>query len=133
MRRFLSALLLLFIGVMAPLAGTTVKVCLLDGSIRGSGLTAEAKASASQTKCCGDCGEKEHEECCAVLEQLPDSTPPASPWELPPAVAMDLPPAVMAPVVKVIEITTSTYRPDVPIRGPDSPAAFRAKLAVWRI
>lgn len=66
------------------------------------------------------------------LEDLPDAPAPSSPEGLPDIAAIDLPPpAFDLPPAVLVE--ASAFEAAAPIRGPDSPAAWRALLEVWRL
>ncbi|MCW1886755.1 hypothetical protein OKA04_18595 [Luteolibacter flavescens] len=85
-----------------------------------------------KSKCCPDCGEHQEESCCVDLEDLPDATAPSLPEGLPAIAAIDLPPVIFV-LPPVVLVEASVYEAAVPIRGPDSPAAWRALLEVWRL
>lgn len=129
----LAAFLLICFGILVPTAGASVRVCLMEGATMGGGPTSFGKTSSVKPKCCeDDCGTQDHEECCADLKQLPDSTLPVLSVALPALVGVDLPLLVFVPpAIPVVE--KNVFQPSVPIRGPDSPAAHRALLGIWRI
>ena len=132
MQRILAAILLACFGMLIPTAATPVRICLLEGKIFEGGFSSFEKTHSEKSKCCQDCGSNGNEGCCAELKQLPESPLPVVTIALPDLVPMDLPPvAFMAAPVPVG--TEMVYHPSVPIRGPDSPAAHRALLAIWRI
>lgn len=126
-RQFLAILLLVCFGAMLPTAASPIRVCLLEENTGTSGSTASGKS-----ECCDECETHQHEECCAELKSLPDSTLPAWHVDMPDMVAVDLPPVVFtAPPVRLV--AEEAFHPSAPIRGPDSQGGRRALLAVWRI
>lgn len=133
MQRVIAAFLLACLGTIFPLAGSPVRFCTLDHKvlIQGSGACGKAEEEKS---CCPDCGEKKSKDdpCCLEVDHLPDATPPAASDPVPPALVMDLPePMFMAPArVPVVE---PVFVAAAPIRGPDTPAAHRAVLGIWRL
>ena len=116
-----------------PLAGSPVRFCVLDHKvlIQGSGTCGK---EAKKKTCCPDCSEKKSKDdpCCLEVDHLPDATPPAVPDNVPPALVMDLPePMFMAPVMA--PVLEHVFVAATPIRGPDTPAARRAVLGIWRL
>lgn len=133
-RRALATFLLLCIGMMIPLAASPVRVCLLDGSVMMSAFKAASDAQ-PENDCCTDCDDPAkslHDDCCADLEKLPDSTLPLGKVDAPDMAVMDVVPLVLPPICETW-VTHSVFIPSTPIRGPDSPCAYRAVLAIWRI
>jgi hypothetical protein len=129
MRRAIAALLLVCLGVMVPLAATPVRLCLLEQRLLVPGA---AECGLKKSACCPDCGDHHESPCCVDLEDLPDAPAPTFPEGLPAIAAIDLPaPVFVLPPVVLVE--DSIYETAVPIRGPDSPAAWRARLEVWRL
>ena len=63
---------------------------------------------------------------------MPDSPAPQPPLELPAAVFAELPEFHCA-ACPVAEVVASEPVMTEPIRGPDSPAAYRAVLGIWRL
>lgn len=133
MRRAIAAFLLVCLGVIIPLAGSPVRICLLDGKLLMPGIS-ECSRDTVKAPCCPDCGEKEHGDspCCLAIDELPDATPPAIADPLPAAIVMDLPEPLFR-IPAPAPATAAVFRAAVPIRGPDSPAARRAVLGVWRL
>lgn len=130
-RQFLAAWLLVCFGAMLPTAASPIRVCLLETRV-SEGTSSAKKAEEKKSECCDDCGTHQHEECCAELKSVPDSTLPNWHVEMPDMVVVDLPPLVTAgPPVRLV--TDAAFHPSVPIRGPDSQGCRRAMLAVWRI
>lgn len=126
MRRAIAALVLICLGVLAPLAATPVRLCLLEHRLLVAGCGAE------KTPYCPDCGDHQEDPCCLDLEDLPDAPAPSVPEGLPAIVVIDLPvPGFVLPPAVLAE--ASVFEAAVPIRGPDSPAAWRALLEVWRL
>ncbi|MCW1923280.1 hypothetical protein OKA05_12010 [Luteolibacter arcticus] len=129
MRRAIAALLLACLGILLPLAATPVRLCLLEHRLLMPGVS---ECESKKSSCCPDCGEHHEVPCCVDLEDLPDAPAPSVPEGLPAVVAIDLPPPVFVlPPVTLVEC--SIFEAAVPIRGPDSPAAWRALFEVWRL
>ena len=111
------------------MAATPVRLCLMEQRVLISGAS-ECKVKKSE--CCPDCGGDHQKPCCVDLDDLPDAPAPSVPEGLPTITAIDLPaPVFVLPPVVLVE--DSIFEAAVPIRGPDSPAAWRAKLEVWRL
>lgn len=128
MQRLVAAILLACLGMMIPLAGSPLRLCLLENRllVGGSGCGAE------KDPCCRDCGDSPEDPCCVELEEMPDVPVPPVPDELPAPPVMDLPePAFVAPPPVLAAV--SVHLAATPIRGPDTPAAHRAVLGVWRL
>ncbi|WP_367875074.1 hypothetical protein [Luteolibacter sp. Populi] len=122
MRRAIAVFLLACLGMIIPLAASPVRICLLESSV------------AEQESCCSKC-RKEHKHepsCCVDVDELPDAPLATLPEGLPPIVAIDLPPPVflLPPVNLVPAAALEMFEP---IRGPDTPCSFRARLGVWRL
>lgn len=118
MKNFVATLLLICFGLLMPVAALPVRVCLLDLEER-------------QPECCQKCGVK-HDNCCKDLDQIPDSVVPGGPMAPLMFVPFELPVWEIAAVGEVI-VESSPREISPPIRGPDSPAAFRAVLGIWSI
>jgi hypothetical protein len=123
MRKLLASFLLLCLGVLVPVAASPMRVCLLDGGIF-------AASCATEVGCC-DC-DGSHEPCCVELEKLPTLSVPQAELELPPALLAELP-SWICPQPLASERSREISRYSEPIRGPDSPAARRAVLEIWRL
>lgn len=75
MRRFLSALLLLCLGILS-LQATPMRLCVLPQDL------ADHHATRVDDSCCGGCssdtrllaGHEDHEDCCIDLQALPETT-----------------------------------------------------------
>ncbi|MBK1818363.1 hypothetical protein JIN84_22280 [Luteolibacter yonseiensis] len=122
-------LLLVCFGAMLPTAASPIRVCLLE-----TGVPEEAPSNkkAGKSECCDECETHQHEECCAELKSVPDSTLPDWHVEMPDMAVVDLPPLVSAgPAVWFV--AGAVFHPSAPIRGPDPQGCRRALLAVWRI
>jgi hypothetical protein len=129
MRRAIAALLLVCLGILVPLAATPVRLCLLEQRLLVPGAM---ECGLKESACCPDCGDHHEEPCCLDLEDLPDAPAPSFPQGLPAIAAIDLPaPVFVLPPAVLVE--DSGFEAAVPIRGPDSPAAWRARLEVWRL
>ncbi|MFM2242936.1 MAG: hypothetical protein RLZ97_1791 [Verrucomicrobiota bacterium] len=127
MRQLLAILLLTCFGMMLPAAAVPVRVCILERALVAGG-------GDEDRKCCPDCnrGEPDHASCCLDLEGLPDTSAPQPMIELPPLIAADLPADTwLSPVVT--ELGRKAFSASEPIRGPTSPAAYRAVLGIWRL
>ena len=121
----LAVLLLFCVGMMIPASASPVRVCLLE---------LQLKSKPSEAKCCTDCsrGSEQPDPCCHDLEELPDAPAPQLPTGLPPVVITDLPSSICRnPVMK--ELDLGCFAVSEPIRGPTSPAAYRAVLGIWRL
>lgn len=124
----IAAFLLACLGMMIPLAGSPLRLCLLENRllVGGSGCGVE------EEPCCPDCGDHHEDPCCVELEELPDAPAPVVPDELPAPPVMDLPEfACVAP--PPLLAACSVHAAATPIRGPDTPASHRALLGVWRL
>jgi hypothetical protein len=129
MRRAIAALLLACLGILVPLAATPVRLCLLEHRVLMPGAS---ECGLKKSKCCPDCGDHHEKPCCVDLEDLPDAPAPSVPEGLPAIATIELPaPVFVLPPVVLVE--DACFEAAVPIRGPDSPAAWRARLEVWRL
>lgn len=128
MRRLIAVLLLACLGMMIPLAGSPLRLCLLENRLLMGG----SECGAEKDPCCPDCGDHHEDPCCVELEELPDMPVPPAPDELPAPLVMDLPkPAFVA--ARPVITDGSVHLAAAPIRGPDTPSAHRALLGVWRL
>lgn len=128
MQRLVAAILLACLGMMIPLAGSPLRLCLLENRL----LVGGSACGGEKDPCCPDCGDHHEEPCCVELEEMPDVPVPPAPDELPAPTVMDLPdPAFVAP--PLVLAAGSVHLAATPIRGPDTPAAHRAWLGVWRL
>ena len=134
MRRVIAALLLVCLGMIFPLAGSPVRLCLLDHKLLVPGFSSCSMETAKKAPCCHHGGKKDHDKspCCLELDDLPDATPPATPDAVPPAMVTELP-EPMFPAPLPVFHQEPVFRPSMPIRGPDNPASRRAILEVWRL
>lgn len=115
--------------MLIPLAATPVRLCLLEQRLLIPGAS---ECGLKKSPCCPDCGDHHEDPCCVDLEDLPDAPAPSAPEGLPAIAVIDLPaPVFVLPPAVLRE--ASSYEAAVPIRGPDSPAAWRARLEVWRL
>lgn len=128
MRRVLSVLLLLCLGILFPLGASPVRLCLLENRL----LIGDAPdCGTEKTPCCPDCG-TDDESCCIGMDGLPDASTVPEPPSLPPVPAVEVPAlAFAAPPADSADVPRSV-RP-APIRGPDSPGTRRALLEIWRL
>ena len=122
MRRAIAVFLLACLGMIIPLAASPVRICLIEARIVGD------------APCCPKCKkETKHDpSCCVDMDELPDAPLATLPAGLPPIVAIDLPPPVfvLPPANLVPAAALEMFEP---IRGPDTPCSFRARLGVWRL
>lgn len=124
-----AMLLLACFGILVPLSASPVRVCLLD--VAAGSLQVGHDAG---KKCCAECTRESEtpDPCCVDVEDLPDSTPPQSSFELPPVVLTDLAEFSDLSALRE-EIPSEVFSHSEPIRGPTSPSAFRAVLGIWRL
>jgi hypothetical protein len=66
------------------------------------------------------------------LEALPDASAPQPSVELPPIIITELQIAAIPPPMTV-DLCRWIDSPSGTIRGPTSPAAYRAVLSIWRL
>ena len=133
MIRVLSFLVLLCYGVSIPVVAAPVRVCLIGDMVLLPGFTTYGETPMHKDKCCPDCGDQdEGGSCCLDLQQLPDAEHPSGPLVLPSLVCCELEVSTVVPPCPVTWIE-SAHVPATPIRGPDSPASWRALLSVWNI
>ncbi|GAA5481760.1 hypothetical protein [Haloferula sargassicola] len=123
MSRIVAMCLIFLLGLFAPAAGGSVRVCVASWMV-----------ASVDDDCCSNCGSDhgEHAPCCVELAKLPDAQPPA-PMPVPPDVPvleLDWQPVVV--LRETIEVPQSVDRP-CPIRGPTSDSARRSLLAIWRL
>ncbi len=125
MRKLIATMLLFCVSLMTLTSASPTRICLIE-----LGLISVPEDS----KCCPDC-DREGElpsSCCIDIEDLPDATAPESPTGLPAALLVEMPPELTVTLTpqnsrhRIFSITN-------PIRGPTSPAAYRAVLGIWRI
>lgn len=128
MKRFAALLLLACLGMMIPLAGSPLRLCLLENRL----LVGGSECGGERDPCCPDCGDHHEDPCCVELEELPDAPAPVVPDELPAPPVMDLPEFACV-VPPPLLVACSVHAAAAPIRGPDTPAAHRALLGVWRL
>lgn len=124
-REMLAVLLLFCVGLLIPASASPVRICFLELGIN---------SYQNDSKCCEDCSQEteQPDPCCHDLDELPDSPAPKLPVELPAAVISDVPTSVclnslLAPTWRCF------FSVSRPIRGPTSPAAYRAVLGIWRL
>lgn len=126
MRRLLAALLLFCVGILIPASASPVRICFLELGLN---------SYQSDSECCPDCsqGTELPDPCCHDLEKLPDSGVPQLPVELPAAVVTDVPADLCAAPLLIARFSLSDFPVSTPIRGPTTPAAYRAVLGIWRL
>ncbi len=125
MQRTLAALLLICVGILIPASAAPVRICFME-----LGLNTYQEFS----KCCIDCSQESEvpDPCCHDLEELPEAIAPQFPAELPAAVITEMPVHhCLTPVTTILPL--AHFPTSAPIRGPTSPAAFRAVLSIWRL
>lgn len=103
--------------MVLPVAAVPMRVCFLDQKDQ-------------QEDCCKNCL-SEHKDCCAEKDKLPDSPAPGGSLEIPPFIAFEIPLYDFGFSPEIV--TPFPPRFAQPIRGPDSPAACRSILSVWRL
>jgi hypothetical protein len=125
-RQFLAAVLLCCVGFLIPASASPVRICLLEFGLN---------SAQADSKCCSDCNREttEPDPCCVDLHELPDSGAPQLPVELPPAIITDVPAALPPMIHAVTWMCREHPVVSAPIRGPTSPAAYRAVLGIWRL
>lgn len=125
MRKMLAVLLLFCVGMMILASAAPIRLCFLEF---------QAKSSQAESKCCPECsrGTEQPDPCCHDLEELPDAPAPQLPTELPAVVIVDLP-STICPNLVVTEVDSRCFSVSEPVRGPTSPAAYRAVLGIWRL
>lgn len=121
----MAALLLFCVGILIPASAAPMRICFLEF---------ELNCFQGDSKCCSDCskGTEHPDPCCYDLEKLPDSEMPQFPAELPAAVITDVP-ASLCPTHGMAKMYRTYFPVSTPIRGPTSPAAYRAVLGIWRL
>ncbi len=104
--------------MIVPLAALPVRVCLLPDAERTE-------------DCCKKCPST-HGDCCADMDTLPEIPTPGTSTEIPPFIAVEL---LSYLVEELPEVPRQSQTPafSQPIRGPDTPAAYRSVLSVWSI
>jgi hypothetical protein len=124
-RQTLAAVLLFCVGILIPASASPVRFCLLEFTLN---------FSPADSKCCSDCnkGTELPDPCCIDLEEMPDSTAPQVPVELPPLIVTEVP-EKWCPIDVVTWMSEVDFHAATPIRGPTSPAAYRAVLGIWRL
>lgn len=126
-RRVIAAGLLVCFGIILPVAAVPTRVCLLERKLMVS-------SPGEAEKCCSECqrDSEDPEPCCHDLDGLPDSQAPHPGFELPALPVVDLPSLMTPlPISRVSDLKPDAH--EAPIRGPTSPAGWRAVLAVWRL
>jgi hypothetical protein len=121
----LAVLLLFCVGIQIPASASAVRFCFLELA---------PNSSQPDSKCCSDCskGTELPDPCCVDLEKLPDATAPQVPVDLPPAIVTEVP-AGLCPIHAMTWVSGENFIVFTPIRGPTSPAAYRAVLGIWRL
>ncbi len=125
MRRTLAALLLFCVGILIPASASPVRICFLELGLN---------FYQADAKCCADCsqGTEQPDPCCHDLEELPESPAPQLPVALPAVVIADVP-MDLCPAPVMTRMWQACFPVSAPIRGPTSPAAYRAVLGNWRL
>lgn len=133
MKRLVAAMVLACLGITLPLAACPLRLCLVDGRVLVPGIDRCADDKSAPPDCCKNCQpDPQRDPCCLDLEEMPDAPAPTPPDELVAPPSMDLPPpAFVAP--PPVMTGGPVHLAATPIRGPDSPAARRALLGVWRL
>lgn len=139
MQRLLTIALLLCFGALAPLQGTSWRWCLLEHKLVSTGFEALGEPDGSEAHCCSHCERgtptKHSDDCCVDMEQLPDSTLPASPERIPSidCLLAVLPPMEwhgwLHPVVQEKLVAPSHPPKPIPIQA----GQRQAVLSVWTV
>jgi len=126
MRKVVAMLLLICVGIMIPASASPARICFLEFGL---------KSCQAESKCCPDCNRDSGlpDPCCMDLEELPDAPAPQLPVELPAAAGADVPASFCAARRVLTEHYWERSFVSKPIRGPTSPAAYRAVLGIWRL
>ena len=126
MRKLLSVLLLICVGILIPASASPVRICFLEFGLN---------SHQADSKCCPDCsqGTEQPDSCCHDLGELPESQAPQLPVGLPAAVIADVPAGLGPSPVTIARISRGYFPVSAPIRGPTSPTAYRAVLGIWRL
>lgn len=104
--------------MIVPLAALPVRVCLLE----------EYELTED---CCKKCPST-HGDCCADMDTLPETPTPGTSTEIPPFIAVELLSYLVEELPEILRLP-QTPAFSQPIRGPDTPAAYRSVLSVWSI
>lgn len=133
-RQLLAALLLVCFGILIPTAASPVRICFLEAKLLEPGFAAYGETVDHKLKCCPDCGAPENgDSCCMDVKKLPDAPDPSAPvLVLSPIFFFERELDFSLPPCPVADLK-ETFSPAAPIRGPDSPGARRAVLAIWNI
>jgi hypothetical protein len=140
-QRVIAAMMLAWLGILFPLSGASASWCLQESRLLVGGKSEcrmEKAASCQNCRsgkpkaCCNEEKKGSDKPCCVDLEDLPNAPAPSVPEGLPAIAAIDLPPPVFV-LPPAVLVEDSIFEAAVPILGPDSPAARRAKLEVWRL
>lgn len=106
---------------------------MLEKDLHTAGFATYGKTATGKDKCCPDCGStKEGDSCCVEIKKLPDAPEAPVPAFLPPVLFFEIPAKVGVPARPMVELASPTL-PSAPIRGPDPPGAWRARLSIWNI
>ena len=121
----LATLLLFCVGILIPASASPVRICFLEFGLNSFQVDA---------KCCSDCSQESElpDPCCHDLEKLPESGVPQLPVELPPTIVTDVL-TDFYPIHVMAWTPRKSFEVFTPIRGPTSPAAYRAVLGIWRL
>ena len=124
MRSALAIFLIFCVGMMIPAPASSVRVCLLEQRII---------SLCPQVECCEDCEKNQNppDPCCVEVEKLPDVAVPHAPLGLPPAIVTEI--AIPVSPQPAAGVELKVFSASEPIRGPDSPTAYRAVLGIWRL
>ena len=131
-RRLTAALLLLCMTLLVPASAASLRICFDEHRIVLPGWTSSSHADSAETKCCKSCEGLEKGTCCSDMQQLPDSTPPASPVALLPVYFVQDFLACLIPPCLVTEVSrrVGDFPPDP---QSDPRVSLRARLGVWII
>lgn len=118
MRKLTATILLIFLGILLPVAAMPVRICLLDPEERTD-------------DCCRTCN-SDSKDCCSDVDPLPELTPPDGNFETPVFLGYALPPTI----VDFVLVPQRVVVPACYARPPTKIAETTARLAVlnvWRL
>lgn len=133
-RRVIATFLLLCMALSVPASAASMRICFIEAELVLPSWSAATTDDSEGLQCCGECsrGTEQPDPCCVDLEELPDAAAPHLPTVIPPAVIFEIP-TNLDPSPVITETDLRSFSPSEPIRGPSSPAAYRAVLGIWRL
>ncbi len=126
--RLASLILLACLGMMLPLAGGPLRLCVAAGSI-----VASCEQELVEPCCCGEVGDVgvPPAPCCIEVPELPDGLPVDGALVIPAAAVADLPAAVVCRLAPV-EFPAGVCLEGESIRPPP-PRECQRRFGVWRL